>query len=618
MRNVLLVLGPWLLAALAPVAQAQATISPWMEVGLPAATVIAAGASNPDVLLALRSDADPARSTDGGVSWAPFTVQGTRPDRLVASPVDPSLFYALTGNVLAHGFGDSPALYRSTDAGATWQLVRTRLEAGVGTYGSPWLGSLKLGAEPGLVYATRMEPSFCSLSCSFEGAEAFRSTDGGATWQSIDSGFGNEAFKVRALHPSPSDANVVYGVTRYGIFRSDDRGDSWRVLRSLDSDNALRQLVVDARDSRTVYARFDDHAQFWVTEDGGATWRTTDPVPVPGPNRHLVADPVQAGRLYLMGLHGEILESRDRARTWMRVAPGDTSVVVWDPYEFADESQTAIAIAIADGARVFFARGGSDARRTVVREDAMALGSDLWWNPAQSGAGWSITQHASGQMFVVWYGYDAQGAPIWRAMPGGTWTDGRTFTGALYTATGPAFFQQPFNSSAVTVKALGTATLRFDDSDNATFSYSLASGPGEVRITRQLFGPMEVVSWRPENYADLWWNASESGWGLAFSQQYSTAFATWYVYDAAGDPLWVVMPDGRLGSETIGQNIVWNFFGDIYTTRGPKFGEPFDPAQVVVTPIGKASIAFDGPENAILTYTLGAPNETRRLTRQPF
>jgi len=62
----------------------------------------------------------------------------------------------------------------------------------------------------------------------------------------------------------------------------------------------------------------------------------------------------------------------------------------------------------------------------------MALGAGLWWNPANSGWGISITQHAGGQMFVVWFTYDAAGSPTWFVMPGGTWTTSDTYDGRIY------------------------------------------------------------------------------------------------------------------------------------------------------------------------------------------
>ena len=44
------------------------------------------------------------------------------------------------------------------------------------------------------------------------------------------------------------------------------------------------------------------------------------------------------------------------------------------------------------------------------------------------------------------------------------------------------------------------------------------------------------------NYQDLWYAApaeSESGWGMNFTHQGDTIFATWFTYDVDGSPLWL-------------------------------------------------------------------------------
>ena len=43
------------------------------------------------------------------------------------------------------------------------------------------------------------------------------------------------------------------------------------------------------------------------------------------------------------------------------------------------------------------------------------------------------------------------------------------------------------------------------------------------------------------NYTDMWFNPSESGWGVNFTQDYNgPIFATFFVYAASGSPTWVV------------------------------------------------------------------------------
>src|SRR4051812_9032096 len=60
---------------------------------------------------------------------------------------------------------------------------------------------------------------------------------------------------------------------------------------------------------------------------------------------------------------------------------------------------------------------------------------------------------------------------------------------------------------------------------------------------------------------DLWWNSAESGWGMQIVQSGDAAFATVYVYDAAGQPTFFV---ATLAEATPGR---WS--GDLYRGTGP-------------------------------------------------
>ena len=110
--------------------------------------------------------------------------------------------------------------------------------------------------------------------------------------------------------------------------------------------------------------------------------------------------------------------------------------------------------------------------------------SDLWWNPAESGWGLNVIQHASRNIFAVWYSYDGNALPSWFTMPGGTWTSPNTFTGAVYSTTGPAA-SKAFDPSRVRATEVGTGTLTFSDANHGTWSYSVNGASGTKAITRQ-------------------------------------------------------------------------------------------------------------------------------------
>jgi hypothetical protein len=115
------------------------------------------------------------------------------------------------------------------------------------------------------------------------------------------------------------------------------------------------------------------------------------------------------------------------------------------------------------------------------------------------------------------------------------------------------------------------------------------------------------------NNSDIWWNPSESGWGLTVVQHASGIFANWLVYGPDNKPIWYSMPGGQWTAPD-------QFRGMIYRTMGPYFGGPFDPSSVTVTLVGSAILDFD-PNNynvAAWTYTVDAITAVKLLRRMEF
>jgi lysyl endopeptidase len=114
--------------------------------------------------------------------------------------------------------------------------------------------------------------------------------------------------------------------------------------------------------------------------------------------------------------------------------------------------------------------------------------TDLWWGgDAQSGWGLNIIQHATRNIFAVWYTYDASGRMMWYVLPGGTWTSPNVFSGTLYATTGPPANAATFNADAVKRTAVGSGTLTFSDANNGNFAFLINGVTGSKPITRQPF-----------------------------------------------------------------------------------------------------------------------------------
>ncbi len=245
----------------------------------------------------------------------------------------------------------------------------------------------------------------------------------------------------------------------------------------------------------------------------------------------------------------------------------------------------------------------------------------LWWNaPAASESGWGINfAHQSDIIFASWFTYDLTGKGWWLVMTAPK-TAPNTYSGALYQTTGPPFNAVPFNPMQVIATPVGTGTLSFSDANNGTFAYTVNGISQTKNITREVFGPLPTCTFgagnlaAATNYQDLWWASpagSESGWGVNFTHQGDTIFATWFTYDLDRTQMWLVVTAQKTSPGV--------YSGTLYRTTGPAFNAvPFNPNNVVATPVGTATLSFTDGTTGTFAYTVNGVSQTKAVTREVF
>lgn len=123
------------------------------------------------------------------------------------------------------------------------------------------------------------------------------------------------------------------------------------------------------------------------------------------------------------------------------------------------------------------------------------------------------------------------------------------------------------------------------------------------------FAPAAATSYSTDQ-SDLWFNPSESGWGIQLVQRGDLIFATMFVYDPSHVPIWY---GGTL--YPTGASFTWS--GSNYVTSGPWFGNvPFNPAQVSNRIVGTMTWVATSTTTGTLTYTVDGVAVTKLLTRQ--
>ena len=270
------------------------------------------------------------KTTNGGEDWFPvtdFQINSASVGAVAVAETDPDLVFigmgetCIRGNILP---GDG--VYRSRDAGATWEHIGFSESHGISTirihptdpdivyvasfgkYGVPseergvfkstdggdtWerilfrdarTGAIDIALDrndPDVLYAALWQAfrKEYTMSSGGPGSGMFKSVDGGDTWTEITRNPGMPAQGVVGkigLAVSTANSNRVYALFEHddgGLFRSDDGGDSWELI---NDERRIRQrafyythVYADHHDEDVVYVQ---NTSFFRSTDGGATY----------------------------------------------------------------------------------------------------------------------------------------------------------------------------------------------------------------------------------------------------------------------------------------------------------------------------------------------------------
>jgi hypothetical protein len=249
----------------------------------------------------------------------------------------------------------------------------------------------------------------------------------------------------------------------------------------------------------------------------------------------------------------------------------------------------------------------------------------MWWRaPAGSESGWGINiAHQGDVIFATWFTHDLN-RNAWNLSMTAFQTGPNTFSGALTLASGPPLGSVPFDSTQVQRTTVGSGTLTFADGNNGTFVYTVNGVAQTKPITRQVFGTLPTCVWGAlndltlaTNYTDMWWvpGGAESGWGINFAHEGDVIFATWFTFDYTGAALPMSAQLNKVGTNS--------YSGTLIRTSGPPFNAvPFNPDEVIRTPVGTATVTFTTGNAATFSYQVNDGSktvmQTKSIARQVF
>jgi len=290
------------------------------------------------------------RSDDGGQTWTPVGnkfvydgVPGThqwydgtphpwefaRVWHLEPSLTDPNTVYA--------GIQDA-ALFRTTDGGQNWHELSGLRCHDTGSSWQPGAGGLCLHTI--LIDPSNPARMFVAISA----AGAFRTEDGGTTWQPINRGLRSQGIPnpdalvghcVHRIALHPSRPNTLFMQKHWDVMRSDDGGDSWQeVSGNLPTDFGF-PIDVHAHEPETIYVvpiksdseHFppDGKLSVYRSRSGGNEW---EPLTKGLPQRdcyvNVLRDAMAVDSLDKCGIYfgttgGQVYASRDAGDSWFPI-----------------------------------------------------------------------------------------------------------------------------------------------------------------------------------------------------------------------------------------------------------------------------------------------------------
>ncbi|HKF40681.1 MAG TPA: protein kinase [Candidatus Acidoferrum sp.] len=248
------------------------------------------------------------------------------------------------------------ALFVSHDGGETWGLIR-------GLFDHPHRPRWQPGNGGLCLHTILLDPEeHQRMYVAISAGGVYRSDDGGATWQAKNQGirvayqpdkypeFGQCVHKM-VLHPARPER--IFLQHHWGLYRSDDRGDTWKsISNGVPSDFGFA-MMMHPRDPDCVYVipiesdEFrctpDGRLRVYRTRNGGASWEPlARGLPQRDAYKTVLRDGMDTDRLDPAGIYfgtrsGELFGSLDEGKSWKMILSGlppivcVKSVVVGEP-----------------------------------------------------------------------------------------------------------------------------------------------------------------------------------------------------------------------------------------------------------------------------------------------
>jgi photosystem II stability/assembly factor-like uncharacterized protein len=252
------------------------------------------------------------KSNDGGKTWKSMGLSDTHHiGRIVIHTENPDIVYVAA---LGHLWGPNKerGLYKSTDGGKTW--INTKfIDENTGFV------DVAIDPEnPETLYAAAYQRRRrgWGFNGGGPGSGLYKTTDGGESWIRLTKGLPGGTTGRIGLDIYRKNPNIVYAVIEHkqgGIFRSDDKGFSWRRMsRTNPRPMYYSKIRIDPNNDQRIWVL---GARMYMSEDGGKNFNTGYVTRIHGDHHAMWINPQKSEHM-IVGSDGGIHFSYDRGKTW--------------------------------------------------------------------------------------------------------------------------------------------------------------------------------------------------------------------------------------------------------------------------------------------------------------
>jgi photosystem II stability/assembly factor-like uncharacterized protein len=277
----------------------------------------------PDVVFA-GTDMGLYESHDCGAHWRLLDtpMKGSMVWSMAIDPVDPDVMFAGTGTP------SKPGIYRTTDAGKTWEQLVVDIAPDCPNVGIP---------RPTGIAIDPTDHRQVWVGLEVDGVR--HSADGGDTWTKVNGQIPNQDVHNVLVVAGPP--KTVFTVVNDEVWRSTDDGTTWQAARAREVFpwHYPRGIAVKPNDPRTVFVTLGDTTPGRIgtvmrSRDAGVTWQSLE-LPVP-PNSAVwtVSLPAAAPDTVLAASrYGYLYRSDDGGESWRKLWRefGEVSSILWVP-----------------------------------------------------------------------------------------------------------------------------------------------------------------------------------------------------------------------------------------------------------------------------------------------